>query len=799
MPVLPALNTTEGSEKIKERLYNLLPTIYRIEDANREEQLRALLAVIETELAAIEGDIEDLYENWFIETCEEWVIPYIGDLLGVRLVHAVESAGIYSLRPYVANTLAYRRRKGTAFVLEQLARDLTGWSARAVEFFQLLCTTQHLNHVRLENLCPLDLRDPDPLELLYGPFEKAAHTVAVRPLSLRHPDPRSGEGRYNIPNVGLFLWRLYPYEVEHATARCIVAAGDGCYTFSPLGDDVPLFNLPRTETEITHLAEEINAPGPLRRRALHDELRAWRQALADAASSSAPNGSVFRPVYFGNQPVFEIFVDGEEDPVPPEKILICDLSEWSRPDDLQIITPSDDPHCVKTPGCGVELEIAVAVDPELGRLAFPVDAEPDTLEVSYIYGFSSDVGGGPYDRRRSVADWLKPRTGAVIDQELWQIGVTKDPQTLADAPDPSQLVQTVQEAVAAWTAHVADSPEAFGLIALMDSRSYEEDLTDGHAIEIPAGSRLAIVAAEWPTTDLTSAGGTPSTVPAGRMAGRITPDDVRPHLLGDVWVQGTSGPDDQAPGELILDGLLIEGQLTVLEGDLGGLKVNHSTLVPGQGGLVVNSAAEVGMKNDRLTVVMERSICGPITLPEKVPELQLTDCVVDGTSGGIAAPGADVRILTSTVFGSTEFRSLEASDSIFEEQITVQRRQTGCVRFSYVPEDSRTPRRYRCQPGLALAEYAKELDKTTVDDLTEAEEAFVRARLKPRFTSTHYGDPAYAQLSLACPAEIRTGAEEGAEMGVFNHLQQPQREANLRAALEEYLRFGLEAGLFYVT
>jgi hypothetical protein len=36
-------------------------------------------------------------------------------------------------------------------------------------------------------------------------------------------------------------------------------------------------------------------------------------------------------------------------------------------------------------------------------------------------------------------------------------------------------------------------------------------------------------------------------------------------------------------------------------------------------------------------------------------------------------------------------------------------------------------------------------------------------------------------------------------MGVFNHLQQPQREANLRAALEEYLRFGLEAGLFYVT
>jgi hypothetical protein len=679
----------------------------------------------------------------------------------------------------------------------------------------LLCTTQHLNHVRLENHCPLDLRDPDPLELLYGPFEKAAHTVAVRPLTLRHPDPRSGEGRYNIPNVGLFLWRLYPYEVERSTARRIGEPEDGCYTFSPLGYDMPLFNLPRTETEITHLAEEINAPGPLRRRALHDELRAWRQALVDGDVSSGPGGSVFRPVYFGDAPVFEIFIGGGEDPIPPEKILICDLSEWARPAGVEIIYPSDDPHCVKTPNCGVEQEIAVAVDPQLGRLTFPVDAEPGSwtegVEVSAIYGFSSDVGGGPYDRRRSVAEWLKPRAGSTggdpsVGQELWQIGVTKDPQTLADAPDPGQLVQTLQDAVAAWAAHVADNPDAFGLIAMMDSRTYEADLTGAHAIEIPAGSRLAIVAAEWPTTETTSVGTTTPTGPPERVAGRLTPDEVRPHLLGDVSVQGTAGTDDQGPGELILDGLLIEGQLTVLEGDLGALTVNHCTLVPAQGGLVVNSAAEAGMKNDRLTISMERTISGPITLPETVPELQLKDCVVDapsvGTdapSVGIAAPGADVRVLTSTIFGNTESRSLEASDSVFEEQIDVHRRQSGCIRFSYVPRDSRTPRRYRCQPDLALAEYAQELDKTTVDDLTEAEEAFVRARLTPRFTSTHYGDPAYAQLSLACAVEIRTGAEEGAEMGVFNHLQQPQREANLRAALEEYLRFGLEAGLFYVT
>jgi hypothetical protein len=36
-------------------------------------------------------------------------------------------------------------------------------------------------------------------------------------------------------------------------------------------------------------------------------------------------------------------------------------------------------------------------------------------------------------------------------------------------------------------------------------------------------------------------------------------------------------------------------------------------------------------------------------------------------------------------------------------------------------------------------------------------------------------------------------------MGVFSYLKQPQREANLRTSLEEYLRFGLEAGIFFAS
>jgi hypothetical protein len=103
--------------------------------------------------------------------------------------------------------------------------------------------------------------------------------------------------------------------------------------------------------------------------------------------------------------------------------------------------------------------------------------------------------------------------------------------------------------------------------------------------------------------------------------------------------------------------------------------------------------------------------------------------------------------------------------------------QQGCVRFSYVPRGSQLPRLFHCQPA------------TAGDD----------ARVRPAFTSLRYGDAGYCQLSRACAIEITTGADDQSEMGAFHNLYQPRREANLRAALDEYLRFGLEAGIFYAS
>ena len=69
----------------------------------------------------------------------------------------------------------------------------------------------------------------------------------------------------------------------------------------------------------------------------------------------------------------------------------------------------------------------------------------------------------------------------------------------------------------------------------------------------------------------------------------------------------------------------------------------------------------------------------------------------------------------------------------------------------------------------------------------------------PAFTSPDYGHYAFSQLDLGCPVQIRTGSEDGAEMGAFCLLKQPHRESNLCMRLDEYLPVGLEAGIIYIT
>src|SRR5260370_15817425 len=150
-------------------LYKLMPTLYRERDADQGYALRALLRIIAEQAGLLESDIQQFYEDLFIETCRPWVIPYIGDLVSNNLLFDGSRSGdpylagelftdligkdlrppvAARIRADVAKTIYYRRRKGTVPMLEELARDVTGWAVHAVEFFQLLGWTQNLEHLR---------------------------------------------------------------------------------------------------------------------------------------------------------------------------------------------------------------------------------------------------------------------------------------------------------------------------------------------------------------------------------------------------------------------------------------------------------------------------------------------------------------------------------------------------------------------------------------------------------------------------------------------------------------------------
>ena len=190
-------------------LYDLLPAIYKIDDEKAGGPLKEFLSVIQEQADLLQINISQLYADLFIETCDEWVIPYIGDLVGNRPLYEV----LRTRRADVARTLYYRRRKGTVPALEELARDVTGWSVRAVPFFESLVWTQNMNH-RREAAKTAEIRSLQTMDLFGGPFEQTAHTVDIREMGQK-------AGWYHPKRVGFFAWRLNNYHVEGGHGRCV--------------------------------------------------------------------------------------------------------------------------------------------------------------------------------------------------------------------------------------------------------------------------------------------------------------------------------------------------------------------------------------------------------------------------------------------------------------------------------------------------------------------------------------------------------------------------------------------------
>jgi len=690
-----------------ERIVELLPAIYRLRDAEQGGPLEQFLTVFAEQFAVLEEDLDQLYDDLFIETCAEWVVPYIGDLVGNRTLHGVVPK-TRSRRAEVANTIAYRRRKGTACMLEQLARDVTGWNARVVEFFRLLGWTQNMNHHLPASVYAPDQRRWEPLERLGTAFETAAHTVSVRRIATE-------KGRYNVPNIGIFVWRLDAHSLTGSPAFKL----DGRrYLFSPLGNNTQLFNLPQTEDDITHLAEPLNVPEAISRRVLDAHL----------------------DDYYGED--LSLLLATGSGPVDPSEVTVCDLSDvgggaWAH------VPPTK-----------------IAIDPVLGRIAFPTASGSRKVKVNYHWGFSADMGGGEYERRTSLDNELTPISNVVTGS-------------------------SIQDAL--------DDREGGGVVEIDDSGRYAEAL----AITVDGGEKIELRAANEHRATMV--------------------------INGDLEITGG------ADGVVSLNGLLITGgAVRVPEAagnELSRLLIRHCTLVPGiglerDGSPQKPNQPSLVVEASDVKVEITDSIIGGVRIGIG-SRVEIRDSIIDATAqSGVAyahpdgvEAGGELSIERSTVIGKIHTRLLRlVSNSILLAQLAdpdtwpapvrSARKQEGCLRFSFIPEGSPVPRRYRCQPDLAVravieAALEKDPNLGAADQADLA--AGVTARMRPVFNDLRYGRPAYAQLGTSCPSEIRTGADDESEMGAFHELFQPQRETDLRIRLDEYLRFGLEAGVFHAT
>ena len=105
----------------------------------------------------------------------------------------------------------------------------------------------------------------------------------------------SRSGRYNIPNIGIFLWRVASLRL--ARSPLVGADGSGLgFRFDQLGTDKPS-SQQRTEQEITHLAEPLDVPLPLKRRFVEGAPRRplRRRPIAAARDRTAAASTRFPP------------------------------------------------------------------------------------------------------------------------------------------------------------------------------------------------------------------------------------------------------------------------------------------------------------------------------------------------------------------------------------------------------------------------------------------------------------------------------------------------------------------------
>jgi len=417
------------------RLLDLLPAIFRTRDGEEalalaaqngfaapdaassipEGPLTSLLAALEEQLTLLEAQVDNLYEDQFAETCAEWVIPYIGALIGARIVD-LDDVG--SARRQLAGTIQNRRSKGTAAALARIAGDIMDAPAEAIEY------REHLI-VSLNPDFPGDGR----------PMSAAINGVPGRAIGLPdHLGQRSVElrdmrerGRFAVPNIGIRAWSTSAWFHREVVPTRVTGGDPGRFRFSPTGADLPLWRTPGGDRPNVSRLSLDEMPGAI--------------PLRDAAD---------RPdAYYGAARSVAIWINNVL--VPPTQICFCDLSDraaagtsWNRrgaPDELN----------------------RIRIDPRLGRFALPPSMfglQANSIRLLYHYGMAAKAGGGGY----AVASPLQ--TGAtVIGQGLTRAAAAAALSSAAGALGTAAIVRLEYGGTIDTPATVALPPQSEIVIA----------------------------------------------------------------------------------------------------------------------------------------------------------------------------------------------------------------------------------------------------------------------------------------------------------------------------------------------
>jgi hypothetical protein len=778
-----------------DRMMALQPAHIRLLDEANGGALRGLMRALASGSVEVNAEIDALLDDAFVETTGPAGLASLARLVGAPLLASAPGDAAGANRAFIANTVRRRRAKGTARALEGVAGDVTGAGAAVVEYYQRLARLAHLVDVRPERPGLAPLGDGDTRARIGTTFDRTPRLMDMRSIA------RAG-GRHNIQGVGVHVARLkaprYPAPPGTGLAPDKLAGvpvlapwldagavAPGYFQISPRPDGlVPLVNPDRRPADGRARTDETMLAGRLRRLPLHIEIEVARlRAVKGLPPPASPP-----PAWFDDQgEPFGLFLRRVGattfDPVPPQRLAIVNLATMPakvagvRPRPPQVLTYNwRDPGAVAPVAHTGTMPIEAAIDPVAGRVVIAdPGAQPDVAEVrlAHAVGLGDAIGAGPQERDdRSVptevatADFLR----------------VVDPFPVVPGPE---YVATLADALAAWAAG-AGHTRGFIVLARCDA----DAALAAPAVAVKPGTELHIVAAQWrPKRVVPGVADVPTRrgylVRAGRRY--ILP-------LGLGLAASAAPPPGGRPGAVILDGLFLAGPLGMGAAAASVLRVRYCTLRPAIGPAVTTAAPL-----SAVSLSVEMSIAHSLALEAAAGPgdgtLTLSRTIVAGDGGGavtVAAAGLDAAMMDVTLLGAARVKTIEATNLIVTGALTAARRQAGCVRYSYLGPGWQAPRRFRCQPDLAVAQRQAARD---VDTLPANEDVAVRMGVTPVFLDTDLDQPTAAMLSSRAPEAIRRGGEGGTEMGAFAAAGQPIRFANLASLFDEDLPVTLEGAI----